>query len=270
MRKKCSDFIFVILLISLHTLGKCISALVKRSRAIHDGADGQSVHIPYRESKLTRLLQDSLGGNSKTLLIATVSPAASCSDESINTLKFADRAKQVMIQAKVNETRPVDHAMVQALQAEVKGLRNLLVEISSYLQSVVVSSTSRLKQSSSSPGGIYITNHAEISTEEDDAINSAPPVESPSAQKAALFQAIQSALGEGKYDQFSAATVPPKKMIENVASYRPPAPVSVSNAGGSDELLISAQNTIRIHENRIAHQQQREASIWARIDEFQV
>lgn len=261
--------------LSLHTLGKCISALVKRSRAIHDGTDGQGVHIPYRESKLTRLLQDSLGGNSKTLLIATVSPAASCSEESINTLKFADRAKQVMIQAKVNETRPVDHAMVQALLAEVKGLRSLLAEISTYLQSVVVSSTSRLKQSSSSPGGIYITNHAELAMEHDDEINEAP-VESPSAQKAVLFQAIQSALGEGKYDQSIASSglYPPKKLVENIAAYRPPAvaaaPVSLTHTDiQSGEQLRAAQSVIRTHENRLAQQQQREQSIWAHIDEFQ-
>jgi hypothetical protein len=78
--------------LSLHTLGKCISALAKRSKG---GGHAHTHHTPYRESKLTRLLQDSLGGNSKTFLIATVSPAAANVDESINTLKFADRAKQV-------------------------------------------------------------------------------------------------------------------------------------------------------------------------------
>ena len=51
--------------------------------------------MPYRDSKLTRLLQDSLGGNTKTKIIATLSPSIDCIDESISTLKFADRAKQV-------------------------------------------------------------------------------------------------------------------------------------------------------------------------------
>lgn len=92
-----------------------------------------------RESKLTRLLQDSLGGNAKTFLITTISPAISNSEESISTLKFADRAKQVMlhsnttlmmvvvimmmimmmqvmVRATINETRPIDHALVQRLQ----------------------------------------------------------------------------------------------------------------------------------------------------------
>lgn len=50
-------------------------------------------HISYRDSKLTRLLQDSLGGNTKTTLIATVNPLLTCVEETISTLKFADRAK---------------------------------------------------------------------------------------------------------------------------------------------------------------------------------
>ena len=124
--------------LSLHTLGKCISALVKRAKLLNAPTPGNeaSVHVPYRESKLTRLLQDSLGGNSKTLLIATVSPARSNADESLNTLKFADRAKQVMIQARVNESRPIDHAMVKALQLGVKQLRSLLREISLFMQTM--------------------------------------------------------------------------------------------------------------------------------------
>lgn len=88
-----------------------------------------SIHIPYRESKLTRLLQDSLGGNAKTFLIATVSPAKINCEESISTLKFADRAKQVMVQATSNESRPVDHAMVTRLKEEVEILRSLLRKV---------------------------------------------------------------------------------------------------------------------------------------------
>jgi hypothetical protein len=87
---------------------------------------GKEAHVPYRDSKLTRLLQDSLGGNAKTVLIATISPSRANADESISTLKFADRAKQVMVRAVVNETRPVDYAMVQRLQKEVEHLRGLL------------------------------------------------------------------------------------------------------------------------------------------------
>jgi hypothetical protein len=109
--------------LSLHTLGKCISALVSGRNG--KGRGGNS-HVPYRDSKLTRLLQDSIGGNSRTFLIATLSPSLSNTDETISTLKFADRAKQVMVQIHVNETRPVDHEMVVKLQREVQYLRNML------------------------------------------------------------------------------------------------------------------------------------------------
>jgi kinesin family protein 3/17 len=72
--------------LSLTTLGKVIALL----------ATGKSSHIPFRESKLTRLLQDSFGGSTKTFLFATISPASGSIDETISTLKFADRAKNVL------------------------------------------------------------------------------------------------------------------------------------------------------------------------------
>ncbi len=105
--------------LSLHTLGRCISSLAQRSL-------GKDMHVPFRDSKLTRLLQDSLGGNARTYLLATVSPLRANIEETISTLKFADNAKRVMVQAVMNETRPVDHAMVKRLQTEVERLRGLL------------------------------------------------------------------------------------------------------------------------------------------------
>lgn len=72
-------------------------------------------HVPFRESKLTRLLQDSLGGNTQTYLIATVSPLIDTIDETISTLKFADRAKSVMQRVKRNEINAKDDALVQKL-----------------------------------------------------------------------------------------------------------------------------------------------------------
>ena len=64
--------------------------------------DGVSTHIPYRDSKLTRVLQESLGGNSKTSLIITCSPARFNLEETISTLKFGSRAKNIKNKAKVN------------------------------------------------------------------------------------------------------------------------------------------------------------------------
>ena len=77
---------------SLSTLGLVIKHLT----------DGVSTHIPYRDSKLTRILTESLGGNSKTSLIITCSPAKFNFEETVSTLKFGERAKDIKNKAKVN------------------------------------------------------------------------------------------------------------------------------------------------------------------------
>ena len=56
---------------------------------------GKGTFVPYRDSKLTRLLQDSLGGNAKTIMLATISPAYSNFEETVSTLKYASRAKYI-------------------------------------------------------------------------------------------------------------------------------------------------------------------------------
>lgn len=78
--------------LSLSALGNVISALV----------DGKTHHIPYRDSKLTRLLQDSLGGNTKTIMIAAVSPASDNYEETLSTLRYASRAKYIQNKPIVN------------------------------------------------------------------------------------------------------------------------------------------------------------------------
>ncbi|GMJ12777.1 phragmoplast orienting kinesin 2 [Hibiscus trionum] len=101
---------------SLSTLGHVIMILV-------DVANGKPRHVPYRDSKLTFLLQDSLGGNSKTMIIANVSSSISCSIETLNTLKFAQRAKLIQNNAVVNEDSTGD---VIALQNEIRLLKEEL------------------------------------------------------------------------------------------------------------------------------------------------
>ena len=78
---------------SLSALGNVISALV----------DGRTSHIPYRDSKLTRLLQDSLGGNTKTVMMAAISPADYNYDETMSTLRYASRAKAIKNKPIINE-----------------------------------------------------------------------------------------------------------------------------------------------------------------------
>lgn len=97
--------------LSLSALGNCISALV----------DGRSSHIPYRDSKLTRLLQDSLGGNTKTVMFATVGPADYNYDETISTCRYANRAKNIKNKPKINED-PKD-TMIREFQDEIARLK---------------------------------------------------------------------------------------------------------------------------------------------------
>jgi len=79
---------------SLSALGNVIAALTDMK---------QRNHIPYRDSKLTRLLEDSLGGNCKTTMMAMISPSFDSFSESLSTLKFATRAKKIKNEAKINE-----------------------------------------------------------------------------------------------------------------------------------------------------------------------
>lgn len=102
--------------LSLSTLGNVISALV----------DGKSTHIPYRNSKLTRILQDSLGGNAKTVMCATIGPADYNYDETISTLRYASRAKNICNKAHINED-PKD-ALLRQFQLEIENLRKKLEE----------------------------------------------------------------------------------------------------------------------------------------------
>jgi kinesin family protein 3/17 len=100
--------------LSLSALGNVISALV----------DGKTHHIPYRDSKLTRLLQDSLGGNTKTIMIAAVSPANYNYDETLSTLRYASRAKYIQNKPKINED-PKD-ALLREYMDEIKKLKTML------------------------------------------------------------------------------------------------------------------------------------------------
>ncbi|NXU59423.1 KIF14 protein, partial [Turnix velox] len=100
---------------SLLTLGKVISALSRQCR------NGNKAFIPYRESVLTWLLKESLGGNSQTAMIATVSPAASNAEETLSTLRYAERACSILNTAKVNED--VNVKLIRELKAEIEKLK---------------------------------------------------------------------------------------------------------------------------------------------------
>ncbi|XP_061572677.1 kinesin-like protein KIF13A isoform X3 [Cololabis saira] len=101
---------------SLTTLGCVISALADQS-----GGKGKAKFVPYRDSVLTWLLKDNLGGNSKTCMIATVSPAADNYEETLSTLRYADRAKRIVNHAVVNEDP--NARIIRELREEVEKLR---------------------------------------------------------------------------------------------------------------------------------------------------
>ena len=86
----------------LLALGNVISALGDEKKRVRVERRGGKVHVPYRESKLTRLLQDSLGGNAHTLMIACVSPADNSFEETLNVLRYANRAKNIQNRPLVN------------------------------------------------------------------------------------------------------------------------------------------------------------------------
>ncbi|XP_019731037.1 kinesin-like protein KIF14 isoform X1 [Hippocampus comes] len=100
---------------SLLTLGKVICALADQALT------KKKVFIPYRESVLTWLLKESLGGNSKTAMIATLSPAGSSVEESLSTLRYAQQARTIINVAKVNED--TNAKLIRELKAEVEKLR---------------------------------------------------------------------------------------------------------------------------------------------------
>ena len=100
--------------LSLSALGNVISSLV----------DGKGSHVPYRDSKLTRLLQDSLGGNTKTVMVANLGPADYNYDETLSTLRYANRAKNIKNKPRINED-PKD-AMLREFQEEIQRLKAMI------------------------------------------------------------------------------------------------------------------------------------------------
>ncbi|KAJ8412306.1 hypothetical protein AAFF_G00145730 [Aldrovandia affinis] len=100
--------------LSLSALGNVISALV----------DGRSTHVPYRDSKLTRLLQDSLGGNARTVMVANIGPASYNVEETLTTLRYSNRAKNIRNKPRINED-PKD-ALLREFQEEIARLKEQL------------------------------------------------------------------------------------------------------------------------------------------------
>nr|XP_029503473.1 kinesin-like protein KIF13B [Oncorhynchus nerka] len=118
------SFHFLYFYWSLSTLGLVISALADQG-----AGKNKTKFVPYRDSVLTWLLKDSLGGNSRTAMVATVSPAGDNYDETLSTLRYADRAKSIVNHAVVNEDP--NARIIRELREEVEKLRDQLTEAES-------------------------------------------------------------------------------------------------------------------------------------------
>jgi kinesin family protein 18/19 len=107
---------------SLLALGNCINALGDRQQG------GKGAYVPFRDSKLTRLLKDSLGGNCRTTMIAAISPARNSVEETLNTLKYANRAKNIQLKVQANVSSITAHVaqytqIIADLRVEISKLK---------------------------------------------------------------------------------------------------------------------------------------------------
>ncbi|XP_036362558.1 kinesin-like protein KIF28P isoform X1 [Octopus sinensis] len=102
---------------SLFTLGNCISALAKK-------ANGGNIKVPYMDSVLTKLLKNALGGNSKTIMVAAVSPADINYQETLSTLRYVNRAKEIKTMAKINESET--DVLIRKLTEEIEQYKTMM------------------------------------------------------------------------------------------------------------------------------------------------
>lgn len=109
---------------SLTVLGQCISILADKAIGKQKGAV-----VPYRDSALTRILQNALGGNSKTIMICALSPASINYEETLSTLRYADRAKKIQNKAIINESP--QEKMIRELREENEKLKKLILSAAS-------------------------------------------------------------------------------------------------------------------------------------------
>ena len=98
--------------------------------------DGKSKHIPYRDSKLTRVLQESIGGNSKTCLIITCSPSVFNESETLSTLRFGERAKKIRNKAKINKEVTVMELqrIIDSLNEKLKNANKRIIQLENYIK----------------------------------------------------------------------------------------------------------------------------------------
>ncbi|KAK9739270.1 Kinesin-associated [Popillia japonica] len=155
---------------SLTTLGKVISALAEI--ASKSKKSKKADFIPYRDSVLTWLLRENLGGNSKTAMIAAISPADINYDETLSTLRYADRAKQIVCKAIVNED--ANAKLIRELKEEIQKLRELLkaegIDVQEGAEEVIKSAASPNTNNNTAEKDTNITRIRTPSTQAEEAV----------------------------------------------------------------------------------------------------
>lgn len=204
----------------LLVLGNVISAL--------GSSGGPLGHVPYRESKLTRLLQDSLGGNSLTLMVACVSPADYNCEETINTLRYANRAKNIRNKAVVNQDP--NQAEIRRLNAIIQELRLELVAFSAGGKENVPGAANRPSTAPGNKSGIVRS-----SSDQQLANGFIPTADAIRQEKKmmekiqTLQQQLQSALQDMANDQLRTLTA--EKIVEEIEALLAQSPESELKQG---------------------------------------
>lgn len=119
---------------SLLALANCINALGDKTK--------KGFFVPFRDSKLTRMLKDSLGGNSKTVMISTICPSSKQFEETVNTLKYANRAKNIKMRVQPNKKMVNLH--ISAYKNIIADLRGEIDKLQQQLQQEIITKSSNI------------------------------------------------------------------------------------------------------------------------------
>ncbi|KAH6781876.1 P-loop containing nucleoside triphosphate hydrolases superfamily protein [Perilla frutescens var. hirtella] len=221
---------------SLLALANCINALGKQQKK-------GLAYVPYRNSKLTRILKDGLSGNSQTIMIATISPADSQYHHTVNTLKYADRAKEIKTHIQKNVGTINAHMsdyqkMIDNLQSEVSRLRNELVEKETQLNA---KSTEKAVDDE-----ISLLNALSLETNEN--------VQERINLQKALIELEETNVRNRKELQHLDGAIAKQQVIENdapvVQALQARRQVILDNIRDNDELGVSYQKEIEANEKR--------------------
>ncbi|KAK7129517.1 hypothetical protein R3I94_017664 [Phoxinus phoxinus] len=184
---------------SLTTLGKVISALAENQTSKRK----KSEFIPYRDSVLTWILKENLGGNSRTAMIAALSPADINYEETLSTLRYADRAKQIRCNAVINEDP--NARLIRELKEEVNRLRDLLL-------------SQGLSRLVAAPAAEVNNNRVDVTLMPDDpASNGAPPTSEPVTEEGPAPESDSAPLdGHAQLEEFQGEMITNEEAVERL------------------------------------------------------